>query len=73
MNKTLCWYWIKKGSWSKTFCAICRVRNKTNCQNLKYILAEQQAKEEKEFEERTEKFDERRDFIKESATQMKGE
>ena len=66
LNKTTCFYFIRKGGFSPKFCVFCRNRKKgASCPNLQYILTEKQAIVE---QEETFKFDTRRDDLHEALT-----
>ena len=67
MNRLLCKLFITRGKYlkhpslKKSVCDICVVRNQSVCPNLKII----QQQEDREWEERVDKFDETRTFAQE--------
>jgi len=55
VNKDICKRFIAKKKWQDTYCLLCSVRNRAECENLKAI----REKEDMEFEQTVRRFDER--------------
>ena len=67
INKEVCQRFIAKDEWKPIYCTLCnvpkRIGGRHNCENWKKML---EPKEDREQEERVDKFDERRKTVQEA-------